>query len=213
MRLSTEQLQAFQRTLLALKTSIEKRLASSDKFGLDEEWSNESVGELSNYDNHPADTGTELFERGKDLALSEHTERELAEIQRSLEKIEDGTYGTCEQCGKAIPLERLEAHPTAQRCIEHSEDKTIANPRPLEEKTFNSPNALFTDDNRNTSFDAEDSWQAVARWGTSETPSDFFSHKKTNYNDMYMNADERIGAVESVENIMSNEQSEEVDRT
>lgn len=213
MRLSTEQLQAFQRTLLALKTSIEKRLASSDKFGLDEEWSNESVGELSNYDNHPADTGTELFEREKDLALSEHTERELAEIHRSLEKIEDGTYGICEQCGKAIPLERLKAHPTALRCLKHSEDQTIANPRPLEEKTFNSPNALFTDDNRNTSFDAEDSWQAVARWGTSETPSDFFSHKKTNYNDMYMNADERIGAVESVENIMSNEQSEEVDRT
>ncbi|MDI4707131.1 hypothetical protein MKZ48_21445, partial [Pseudoalteromonas shioyasakiensis] len=55
-----------------------------DHFGRTLEMAKESVGDLSNYDNHPADQGTELFERGKDLALNEHTEKELQDINEAL---------------------------------------------------------------------------------------------------------------------------------
>lgn len=200
MALSKKQLDEFRNTLLAMKQTTADLLESSENFGTNEELIKESMGELSNYDNHPADQGTELFEREKDIALREHTERGLEEINQALERIEEGTYGICEICHENIPIERLEAHPTALRCVEHSSDQTVAKQRPIEEKVLEPPFEEFVnDEGENTSFDAEDSWQEVARWGTSETPSDFFSNKKTDYNKMYMNADERIGSVEDIE--------------
>src|SRR6188472_1867983 len=74
----------------------------------------DSTGELSHYDNHPADSGTELYEREKDMALHAQVRHELEEVQQALDRIEKGTYGTCEQTGKHIPLERLQANPTAR---------------------------------------------------------------------------------------------------
>src|SRR5690625_3494388 len=69
--------------------------------------------ELSNYDNHPADAGSALFERSKDMALYEREERELDAINRALHAIEEGTYGICTVCGREIAYERLKAQPTA----------------------------------------------------------------------------------------------------
>ncbi|MFA8439720.1 TraR/DksA C4-type zinc finger protein [Pueribacillus sp. YX66] len=206
MSLSEQQLHEFQLTLLKMKKTIENRLDSSKEFGLKDELIKESTGELSNYDNHPADHATELFEREKDLALREHSTRELDEIERALAKIKEGTYGLCEECNREISVERLNAHPTALRCVEHSHDQTIAKHRPIEEEIVSPPFEEFANDSgSNTSFDAEDSWQAVASWGTSETPSDFFSNEKTDYNKMYMNADERIGSVDDIEGFLASD--------
>src|SRR5690625_4736141 len=79
-----------------------------DHFGL-QSAVKDTTGELSRYDNHPADMGTELFERGKDVALNEHAEKELEEINSALHAIDEGTYGICVECGADIPFERLEA--------------------------------------------------------------------------------------------------------
>ncbi len=207
MGLSKSQLQAFRETLLTMRQETEQLIASSEDFGTKEELIKESMGELSSYDNHPGDHGTELYEREKDIALSDHTNRELKEINRALEKINSGSYGTCETCGKTIPLARLKAHPTATRCVEHSRDQTVAEQRPIEEEIIEPPFEKFVnDEGENTSYDAEDAWQDVAKMGTSETPSDFFSNEKTDYNKMYMNADERIGSVESVEGFLATNQ-------
>jgi RNA polymerase-binding transcription factor DksA len=75
--------------------------------------------ELSKVDQHPAELGTETFERERDLTALTILEGELADIQRALRRIEDGTYGTCEECGKPIGDERLEAKPWARFCIVH----------------------------------------------------------------------------------------------
>lgn len=89
-----------------------------DDEGLDQTES-DSVGELSSYDQHQADMGTETFEREKDLSILEQVEAELADIEHALRRLDDGTYGTCEVCGTAIPEERLEAMPAARLCLEH----------------------------------------------------------------------------------------------
>ncbi len=68
---------------------------------------------------HPADIGTELFERERDLGQLEQVERELREIEDALRRLDDGTYGVCEACGRPIPDERLEALPTARFDAEH----------------------------------------------------------------------------------------------
>ncbi|MEW6155654.1 MAG: TraR/DksA C4-type zinc finger protein [Actinomycetota bacterium] len=77
----------------------------------------ESLSELSDFDQHQADVGTETFEREKDLSILEQVESELADIERALARIGDGTYGICEVCRQPIGEERLEAVPAARLCV------------------------------------------------------------------------------------------------
>src|ERR687886_1251132 len=78
----------------------------------------DETGEDAVYDNHLADTATETYDRELDYTLEENSEHVLADIDAALKRIEDGTYGTCTNCGKQIPLERLEARPYATLCID-----------------------------------------------------------------------------------------------
>ena len=70
------------------------------------------------FDNHLADTATVTYDRELDYTLEENSENVLAEIDAALRRIDDGTYGTCTNCGKPIPPERLEARPWATLCID-----------------------------------------------------------------------------------------------
>jgi RNA polymerase-binding protein DksA len=75
-------------------------------------------GDLSAYDEHIGDSGTETFERERDVAMEANESAILRQIDVALKKIEDGTYGTCERCGKPIGKARLEAIPYTAFCIE-----------------------------------------------------------------------------------------------
>jgi RNA polymerase-binding transcription factor DksA len=79
----------------------------------------DSLSELTTVDQHPADVGSETFERTKNLSVQEDVEGRLEDIARALDKLDAGTYGTCETCGERIPDERLEAVPAARFCVEH----------------------------------------------------------------------------------------------
>lgn len=96
--------------------------AAFDEEHLTDQSENDSVGELSSYDQHQADMGTETFEREKDMSILEQVEAELADVEHALRRLDDGTYGTCEVCGKEIAEERLEAMPAARLCLEHQEE-------------------------------------------------------------------------------------------
>ena len=80
----------------------------------------EAGGELSSAagDQHIADHATELVDREVDESLEENAEHIGREIEEALARIDDGTYGTCNRCGKPIPEERLEAVPYATLCVE-----------------------------------------------------------------------------------------------
>jgi RNA polymerase-binding protein DksA len=71
-----------------------------------------------NSDNHLGDLATATLNREIDYTLSENSEQVLGEIDAALKRIEDGTYGTCDVCGKEIGQERLEIHPWASLCID-----------------------------------------------------------------------------------------------
>jgi RNA polymerase-binding protein DksA len=75
-------------------------------------------GEETAFDNHLADTAMETYDRELDYTLEENSEHVLAEIDAALKRIEDGTYGTCSNCGTHISEERLEALPWATLCID-----------------------------------------------------------------------------------------------
>jgi RNA polymerase-binding protein DksA len=69
-------------------------------------------------DQHPADDASELFEREKNLALVRNLERSLQQVNDALRKMDNGTYGICEMCGKPIAEKRLRALPEATHCID-----------------------------------------------------------------------------------------------
>ena len=68
-------------------------------------------------DEHDPDGSTVAFERSKLSSMLSHSNTRLAEVELALDRLEEGTYGVCEGCGKAIPVERLQARPAARHCV------------------------------------------------------------------------------------------------
>lgn len=164
----------------------------------------DSLSELSTYDNHPADIGDELFERSKDLALRDNAHIMLEHVEKALGRIESGTFGKCETCGKEIAEARLEALPWVNECIDcKKREETIdPTPRPLEEDLLTPPfKRTFLDaaDMEFVGFDGEDSWQAVARYGTSDGPQDVGGAR--DYQHLYTDPGERDGIVDLADSI------------
>ncbi|PTM59200.1 TraR/DksA C4-type zinc finger protein [Desmospora activa] len=197
--LTQEQQAKLKQHLLEEKKRLEKKLTDNHHFGL-ETGMNDSIGELSGYDNHPADVGTELYERGKDIALNEESEVQLEEVEMALLRMEEGHYGICAVCGMEIPYERLEAVPETAYCIEHQRERDISNRRPAEEDVTRPPfgrDFLEGKEHKRVSWDGEDAWQDVERYGTSNPPD--FQRDGENYNELGVEPDERRGYVDDVE--------------
>jgi RNA polymerase-binding transcription factor DksA len=74
--------------------------------------------ELTDYDQHPADSGTETHEQQLDETTEMMLASEAENVEVALARLAKGDYGKCVDCGKDIPRERLEAIPEAVRCIE-----------------------------------------------------------------------------------------------
>lgn len=143
---------------------------------------NEETGELSGYDNHPADLGSEMYERSLSFTLSEHEEQELEEVDYALQKMQAGTYGICESCGRDIPYERLEAMPTARYCMKHQKLHDIEEGtevpyasahrqnRPAEEAILSPRTTKSSDAGR------ENAWKDVAQYN--DRPHDLEENKE-----------------------------------
>jgi YteA family regulatory protein len=117
--------------------------------------------ELSAYDNHPGDYGSQMYERSKDFGLLQITREHIAEIEEAQKAIREGSYGYCRNCGLPIPEPRLHALPRTLLCVQckrEQEDRDL-NDRPVEEEVMYPPFG--------GSLDREDAWEAVARYGTS----------------------------------------------
>lgn len=200
-------LKSFRAQLDKEKERVERQITSLTDSGLGESLS-DSVGEVSAYDNHPADLGSETFERSKDLALRENAKIMLRNINKAYEKMDDGTYGTCENCKGDIPLERLQALPYVALCIEckeREEDVSDTSGRPVEEEVLEPAFMRFDQDKEDSViYDGEDAWQEVARYGTSNSPQD--EPPATSMSGAYVDSDEVIGSVSKVDALVDPEQ-------
>jgi RNA polymerase-binding transcription factor DksA len=78
----------------------------------------DELGEPTGLDNHLGDTATATFDRELDEGLEEGAQQTLKDIDQALARLEDGSYGTCQVCGKPIAPERLAAIPWARLCID-----------------------------------------------------------------------------------------------
>lgn len=160
----------------------------------------DSTGELSSYDNNPADIGTEVFERSKDFALREGALLRVRAIDEALARIAAGTYGTCEICGAEIPLMRLAAVPyttTCLNCRREAEKSSDQSTRPVEEEVVEEIyHQTFDEAIGNVEYDLEDTWQDLARFTEHAQEADAGAY----YGEGEL-AEEDRGYVEEVENI------------
>jgi DnaK suppressor protein len=74
----------------------------------------DALGEISFADQHPADVASETFEREKDVSILENVDEQLRDVEGALKRLDEGSYGRCEICGKDIGDERLRARPEAR---------------------------------------------------------------------------------------------------
>ena len=72
-------------------------------------------------DDEPADAGTATFEREKDLSIENNVRDLLHKIDRALKRMDDGTYGICDICGKPIEKARVKALPYVDLCIKDAQ--------------------------------------------------------------------------------------------
>ncbi|WP_024621879.1 TraR/DksA family transcriptional regulator [Metaclostridioides mangenotii] len=75
-----------------------------------------SSGELSSYDNHIGDIGTDVFMQDMQNSLITHEEGRLYQVDKALDRIDEGTYGTCEECKSSIEKDRLDIIPETNLC-------------------------------------------------------------------------------------------------
>lgn len=174
----------------------------------------ESLGELSVVDNHPADIGTEVYQRSQDVAQHDRLMHRVEAIDVALDRFDKGQYGRCEHCGHDIAFERLEALSYTTVCAECSHDEEVQEQHsvyrePVENEILQSPfSRTFNDGADQVEFDGEDSWQAVARYGTSDSIQDLGTNRDVeDLNDVYDGADEIIGAVQFIETLETEQEN------
>jgi RNA polymerase-binding protein DksA len=115
--MSTIDVESFKARLLEERERTQKAIAylNEEHRGTTEDEARELSGGL---DNHLADIATHTYDRELDSTLESSEELHLTHVEGALKRIEDGTYGICENCGKPIQPERLEAMPWVTLCID-----------------------------------------------------------------------------------------------
>ncbi|MGH2740675.1 MAG: TraR/DksA family transcriptional regulator [Actinomycetota bacterium] len=118
------QLQTIRKQLEQEREQLEAQFAEIEETSLGTSQS-ELSGEAA-FDEEYADSGTFTFERERDLSLAENLKDLIEQIDRAVVRIDDGTYGICERCGRTIEKARIKALPYARLCIKdkQAEERT-----------------------------------------------------------------------------------------
>jgi len=83
----------------------------------------EASGDISGYTYHMADIATDTYDREFSLSLASNDRQSLYELDDALKKIEEGTFGICEDCKVLISRTRLKVIPYARLCLKCQEKK------------------------------------------------------------------------------------------
>jgi DnaK suppressor protein len=110
------ELKVYKERLLALRARLRGDVSQLADAALRKSRS-EANGDLSTMPIHMADIGTDNFEQEFTLSLMENDGTALEQIEAALERIEDDTFGQCEECGAKIPKARLNAIPYTAFCV------------------------------------------------------------------------------------------------
>ncbi|MCX7928020.1 MAG: TraR/DksA C4-type zinc finger protein [Candidatus Omnitrophica bacterium] len=116
-----KELQEFKKLLLHQKETL---LDSLEHSAQDTKTSpKDASGDISSYTFHMADVATDTYDREFAIGMASNERQLLYEIEDALKRIEDGTYGICEECANLISVARLKALPYARLCLSCQEKK------------------------------------------------------------------------------------------
>ncbi|MBS4534199.1 TraR/DksA C4-type zinc finger protein [Clostridium sp. D2Q-14] len=159
----------------------------------------DSTGELSSYDNHPADLGTETFMLEQNINLKDREKMILTKIDLSLNNIEEGKYGNCIICGKPIEEDRLDIIPYTVTCKDHRDEveQFIISERPIEEEFLQGAFSRTNNDDSEENFvgtDGEDIIQKLEEYNKIDSDP---SHSTGDRLGIY--DEKEVGSVEDIE--------------
>lgn len=161
--MDNKKLQYFKKKLLEEKEEQLKSLRNREK-EIDETM-DLLDSELSSYDNHPGDIGTEVYMLEQEKGYIEQIKSTIEKIDNSLEDIKNGNYGICDNCNKRIKEERLDLIPYAKTCLkcanENEKNEGIDDEKIYESLNYNSFNLSPQSDNEDIGYDREDIYQDV----------------------------------------------------
>lgn len=109
-------LKKFRKILEGERTRVLDQIKHLDANDPESATANE-LDEVSNYDQHMADQATTTFLREQDQAIQVGLRTELEQIDEALERVGEGTFGSCDRCGAPISAERLKVLPYTPYCI------------------------------------------------------------------------------------------------
>jgi RNA polymerase-binding protein DksA len=121
-KLTTKEIDALRAQLLDEKNELQEQLSA-----IEEETFAATQSDLSGdvgLDDESADAGTATFEREKDLSIEHNVRDLLQKIDRALGRMEAGTYGLCERCGRRIAKARIKALPYAELCMDDAQSQS-----------------------------------------------------------------------------------------
>ncbi len=120
--MNQEELEQFRQVLLKLRRKLSSNIGQLSKEAL--KTAGDTVDELSDVPTeHMADRGSDSFVRDLKLSILQNNDTELCDVNLALEKIDQGTYGLCENCSEPIGTRRLTALPFARLCIQCREEE------------------------------------------------------------------------------------------
>jgi RNA polymerase-binding transcription factor len=117
--LTKKELDELRERLQSEKLELEEQLATLEENTFAASQSDIS-GEVA-FDDETADAGTATFERERDLSIENNVRDLLAKIDRAMRRMDAGTYGLCDRCGKPIEKARIKALPYVDLCIKDAQ--------------------------------------------------------------------------------------------
>jgi len=108
-------IETMKQRLLEEKANFEKELAS---FANKAEAVGDYNSQFPQYGSDEGENAAEVAAYGDRLSLEHTLEEQLSDVNKALQRIEDGSYGTCQHCKKQIEEQRLEIRPTSSSCVE-----------------------------------------------------------------------------------------------
>ena len=116
------ELAEFKKLILKGKKEILENIEHISENGLNQS-QKDAAGDISGYTYHMADVATDTYDREFSMGLVSNERKLLYEFDDALKKIEDGTYGICEDCQSLIAKTRLKVIPHARLCLKCQEKK------------------------------------------------------------------------------------------
>jgi DnaK suppressor protein len=113
--MDTTTLDSVRERLVARRDEIRSEL---DRMSTEMQWIGQDQEDEGSLGNHMGDDGSNVAEAERISTISDNLEDVLVQVNGALQRLDQGTYGTCQRCGRQIAPERLEAFPYVMYCID-----------------------------------------------------------------------------------------------